>query len=200
MTFRGTGKPVKNIYVFLSADRDHFRDDIPSHSFPDLKTYQKAYKNAEVLHGRHHLTDKGYLLRGFVEGLPSERAELNIDENISGLEVLNRSLRGELVNKRGYFIMGDRLDSDQKKDYDGYWMPRPTGLSVLHRAVANAVPTVHLHGTVGEVIRIGVEDSRLVLKDVYDGFNELRLLQKDIDKIHKEIIEMTCPEALNSSP
>lgn len=179
--------------VSLSCNKDFFSpSDTLYDSIEQLHFYQEAYENAQMFYGANHVTEKGYLIRGFKTGLKIIEADCDLCENISGLRVLDEAIKNKLVNPNGSFLIEDQIDDDEK-------IPRPRGMSILHGRVAHARPTVHLHSD-GDVIRLEPGRSHIILPNVFDNYKESKIWENDKKMVEEELMiykaETTCPERI----
>lgn len=91
-----TGKPIYNLEVKVSLAKKTF-DDTLSPAIEEIKMYGKAISVAQKLFtGFNYVTDQGYLLKGHNQNVETMKANLYIDENISGLIILDKMLKGKL--------------------------------------------------------------------------------------------------------
>lgn len=91
--------PLFNLNIFLSCNKNFFHSSELLHtSIEQLAMYQKAYESALNLAGPNFVTERGHIIRGFINGLPERRAELDIGENIIGLLYPERRFRTNECN------------------------------------------------------------------------------------------------------
>lgn len=86
-----------NVYIDIKCLQRTFSDSGLKKAEDQIEDMGVAVRNAKrVLKGNWHVTDKGYLFRGFKFGLPEREVIIEIDDNIAGLDALRKIRDGKM--------------------------------------------------------------------------------------------------------
>jgi len=99
MTTKNLDKILYNLTIEAKCHKRNFEKSIFRSPEDEIHLYGMAIHTARLhLTGKWHVTEKGYLIRGFVQDLESQFATIDIDDVIPGLKVLNK-----IITSKGAF-------------------------------------------------------------------------------------------------
>jgi hypothetical protein len=90
------GKVIYNLTVEIQCHKRTFDKTLLYSAEDEIEMYGLAiYRAKRYLKGNWKVTEKGYLVRGFAQGVENRTAEIDIDDVTPGLAVLAKVLTGE---------------------------------------------------------------------------------------------------------